>query len=127
MPYVDGFVLLVPEDKLDAYREMAETAAKVWIEHGALDYHECVGDDLKAEFGVPFTELAKPQPGELVIFSWIMYESKEKRDEINAKVMQDPRIKDSCDPDNMPFDTKRMTYGGFKTIVDMQRDAAISR
>lgn len=127
MPYVDGFVLLVPNDKLDAYREMAETAGKVWMEHGALEYRECVGDDFNAEFGKSFTELAQPHEGETVIFSWIVYESREKRDEINAKVMQDPRIKDSCDPDNMPFDCKRMTYGGFKTLVDMQRVESAAR
>lgn len=124
MPYVDGFVLLIPEDKIDAYREMADTAGKVWIEHGALDYHECLEDDMNADFGMSFGQLAKPQPGEKVVFSWILFESKEKRDEINAKVMQDPRIKDSCNPDDMPFDCKRMTYGGFKTIVDYSKSEA---
>ena len=117
MTYVDGFVLVVAKDKLDAYRAMAETAATVWKEHGALSYRECVGDDLNAEFGIPFSKLAGASDDEAVIFSWIEYESKEKRDEINAKVMEDPRIKDSCDPANMPFDCQRMTYGGFRTIV----------
>lgn len=118
MSYVDGFVLIVPTDRLEEYRAMADTAGKVWMEFGALDYRECVADDMKAEFGKSFNELAQTQPGETVIFSWIVYESKEKRDEINAKVMQDPRIKDSCDPENMPFDCKRMSYGGFRTIVE---------
>lgn len=117
MSYVDGFVLVVPKDKVDAYKAMSETAGKVWKEYGALSYRECVGDDLNAEFGVPFPKLVNTSDDETVVFAWIEYESKEQRDEVNAKVMADERIKNSCDPNNSPFDHQRMTYGGFKTIV----------
>jgi uncharacterized protein YbaA (DUF1428 family) len=117
MTYVDGFVLPVPTDRIDEYKRIAETAAKVWREHGALEYRECVGDDMTPEFGVKFPQMAAAKPGETVVFAWIVYKSREHRDEVNAKVMQDPRMKESCDPDNLPFDCARMGYGGFKTIV----------
>lgn len=113
--YVDGFVLPVPRKNLDAYRRISQQAGKVWKEYGALEYIECVGDDLKATMGRPFPRLAKVKAGEVVVFSWIVYKSRAQRDRVNAKVMKDPRIK----MDNMPFDIKRMSYGGFRTIVDM--------
>ncbi|MCL4691014.1 MAG: DUF1428 family protein [Candidatus Hydrogenedentes bacterium] len=119
MPYVDGFVLPVPRKKLDAYRRMSRMAGKVWKEHGALEYRECVGEDLKVDFGLPFTKLTDLKRGELVVFSWIVFKSKAHRDKVNAKVMKDPRLSKMCKEDDMPFDLKRMAYGGFKTIVDM--------
>lgn len=117
MTYVDGFVLVVPKKKLPAYIKLARIAAKVWKEYGALDYRECVGDDLKLPFGLNFTKLAKAKPGEVVIFSYILYKSRAQRDKVNAKVMKDPRILNSCDPKTAPFDMKRMSVGGFKTVV----------
>jgi uncharacterized protein YbaA (DUF1428 family) len=119
MAYVDGFVLAVPKKKLNAYKRMAQIAARVWRDHGALDYRECVGDDLQAKFGLPFPKLAKLKAGETVVFAWISYKSRAHRDRVNAKVMKDKRITDSCDPKNMPFDLKRMAYGGFKVMVAM--------
>lgn len=119
MAYVDGFVLVVPKRKLDAYKRLAKVASRVWREHGALDYRECVGDDLQSRFGLPFPRLAKAKRGEAVIFSWISYKSRAHRDRVNAKVMKDERITGACDPKDMPFDVKRMAYGGFKVIVAM--------
>ncbi len=119
MPYVDGFVLPVPKKHLDAYRRIAQKAGKIWREHGALEYRECVGDDLEVKFGVPFTRTAKAKPDETVCFSWIVYKSRAHRDRVNAKVMKDPRLAAMMDPKAMPFDMKRMAYGGFKTIVDL--------
>ena len=119
--YVDGFVLPVPKDKIEEYRKMAETAAEVWMDHGALAYRECVGDDLVPSFGLPFTKLANTNPDETVVFAWIMYPSREDRDRINASVMADPRLQ--CDPANMPFDCQRMAYGGFKTLVSAEATA----
>ena len=118
MGYVDGFVLPVPKKKLQAYRRMAQKACTVWREHGALDYKECAGDDLKVKMGVPFPRAAKVKPGETVVFAYILYKSRAHRDRVNAKVMKDPRIAGMCDPKNMPFDVKRMVYGGFKVLVD---------
>ena len=118
MGYVDGFVLPVPKKKLQAYRRMAQKACKVWREHGALDYKECAGDDLKVKMGVPFPRVAKVRPGETVVFAYILYKSRAHRDRVNAKVMKDPRIAGMCDPKDMPFDVKRMAYGGFKVLVD---------
>lgn len=117
--YVDGFVLPVPRQNLDAYRKMAQKAGKIWLEHGALEYRECVGDDLQSEFGVPFPKTVKLKDGETVVFSWIVYKSRADRDRVNKKVMADPRLASMMDPKSMPFDTKRMVYGGFKTIVDL--------
>jgi uncharacterized protein YbaA (DUF1428 family) len=117
--YVDGFVLSVPKKNLDAYRRMSVKAGKVWREHGALEYLECVGDDLAIKSGLPFTKLAKPRTGETVVFSFIVYKSRAQRDRVNAKVMKDPRIAASMDMKKMPFDVKRMSYGGFKVIVDL--------
>lgn len=116
--YVDGFVLPVPKKNIPAYRKMAKLAAKIWIEHGALEYRECVGDDLAVKFGLPFPKLAGAKPGETVVFAWIAYKSRAHRDRVNAKVMKDPRLKcDEKDMKNMPFDCARMAYGGFKTLV----------
>ncbi len=116
--YVDGFVLPVPKRNLNAYRRIARMAGKVWREHGALEYRECVGDDLNVKFGVPFPRLVKPKSGETVLFSFIVYKSKAHRDRINAKAMADPRLAKLCDPKKMPFDCKRMACGGFKVFVD---------
>jgi uncharacterized protein YbaA (DUF1428 family) len=120
MKYVDGFVLPVPKKNMNAYRRMAQVAGKIWRKHGALDYKECVGDDLNVKFGIPFPRKVKLKPGETVVFSYIVYKSRAHRDSVNAKVMKDPALKDSMDPKNMPFDCKRMVYGGFKVIVDMK-------
>lgn len=115
--YVDGFVIAVPRKKLAAYRKMAKIACKVWREYGALDYKECVGDDLKTEFGCSFPQLARVKSGETVVFAWILYKSRAHRDRVNAKVMKDPRMTSMCDPKDPPFDMKRMSYGGFKVFV----------
>ena len=117
MAYVDGFVVVCPKKKVDAYRRISRKAGKIWKEFGALDYKECVADDIAVKFGTPFAKLAKLKPGETVIFSWIVYKTKKQRDAINKKVMADPRLK--MTPEDMPFDLKRMSYGGFKTIVDL--------
>jgi uncharacterized protein YbaA (DUF1428 family) len=117
MSYVDGFVLVVPKKKLAIYKSMARKAGKVWREHGALDYRECVGDDLKVKMGLPFTKLAKTKPGETVVFSYIVYKSRAHRDKVLAKVMSDKRLTGPDMPKEMPFDMKRMAYGGFKTLV----------
>ena len=116
MAYVDGFVVVCPKKGVEAYRRISRKAGKIWKEHGAIDYKECVADDIAVKFGTPFGKLAKLKPGETVIFSWIVYKTKKQRDAINKKVMADPRLKMS--PDTMPFDVKRMSYGGFKVIVD---------
>jgi uncharacterized protein YbaA (DUF1428 family) len=118
MRYVDGFVLAVPRKNLPAYRRMAGKAGKIWREHGALDFKECVGDDLKVKMGIPFPRLAKTKPNETVVFSYIVYKSRAHRDRVNAKVMKDPRIKAMGEPKDMPFSVKRMSYGGFKVLVD---------
>ena len=119
MKYVDGFVIPMAKRNLAAYKRIASKAGKVWIEHGALEYRECTGDDLNIKMGVPFPRLAKAKKGETVIFSWIVYKSKKHRDSVNAKVMKDPRLASMMNDKSMPFDMKRMTYGGFKTLVDM--------
>ena len=118
MRYVDGFVIPVPRKNLAAYLRIARAAGKVWREHGALEYRECVGDDLKVKFGTAFPRLAKAKTGETVLFSWIVYKSRAHRDRVNAKVMKDPRIASMMDPKSMPFDMKRMAYGGYKIVVD---------
>ncbi len=118
MGYADGFVLPVPKKNLRAYFRLAKKAGKIWREHGALEYRECVGDDLRVKVGTPFLRTAKVRTGETVVFSWILYKSRRHRDRVNAKVMQDPRIKDMCNGKAMPFDVKRMAYGGFKVMVD---------
>ena len=118
MKYIDGFVLPVPKKNLKAYARMAQQAGKVWRDHGALDYKECVGDDLKVKMGMPFPRTVKLKAGETLVFSYIVYKSRAHRDRVNAKVMKDPRLKDMGDPKDMPFDVKRMNYGGFKVLVD---------
>lgn len=118
MAYVDGFLLIVPTDKLDDYKKLSKKAGKVWRDHGALEYRECVGDDLAFPFGRPFPKLLKLKPDETAVFSWIVYRSKAQRDKINAAVMKDPRLADTMDPKTMPFDTKKMSMGGFKVLVD---------
>ena len=117
MAYVDGYLLPVPVKNLAAYRKMAAKAGKIWREHGALDYKECAGDDLQTKFGVPFGKQMKLKRGETVVFAWIVFKSKADRDRVNAKVMKDPRINESV-PKKMPFDMKRMVYGGFTVLVD---------
>jgi uncharacterized protein YbaA (DUF1428 family) len=119
MAYVDGFLIPVPRKNLAAYRRMSQKAGKVWKEHGALEYRECVGDDLKVKGITPFPRQLRTKPGETVVFSWVVYRSKAQRDRINAKVMKDPRLANMMDPKDMPFDSKRMVYGGFKVLVDL--------
>lgn len=117
MPYVDGFLLPLPVDKVEAYRQMAESAGKLWIEHGALAFRECLGDDLNPQAMTPFPKVIDAQNDETVIFSYIVFKDRQHRDEVNAKVMADPRLNESgCEG---IFDFKRMAYGGFNTIVDL--------
>ncbi|AKJ27391.1 DUF1428 domain-containing protein [Caldimonas brevitalea] len=117
--YVDGFVVPVPTANLDAYRNMAERAGKVWIEHGARQYVECVADDVKPGEVTSFPQSVQLKEGETVVFAWIVYDSREHRDSVNEKVMADPRLKDMMDPKSMPFDGMRMFWGGFKSLVDL--------
>lgn len=119
MRYVDGFVLPVPKKNLKAYAQMARMAGKIWREHGALEYRECAGDDLDVKFGVSFRRALKLKPGETVVFAWIVFKSRAHRDRVNAKVMKDPRMATMMDTKSMPFDVKRMVYGGFKVLVDV--------
>lgn len=116
--YVDGFVLPVPEKNVDAYRRQAREAGEVWMEHGALEFIECLADDVKPGEVTSFPQSVKLKPGEKVAFSWIVYESREHRDRVLEAVMKDPRIAD-MDPKSMPFDAKRMFWGGFETIVEL--------
>lgn len=115
--YVDGFVLVLPKNKVDAYRRMARAAGKVWQDHGALEYMECLGDDLNVKMGLPFPRLVKLKAGETVVFSFIVYKSRAHRDSVSGKVMKDPRIAKMGPV--MPFDVKRMAYGGFKALVEI--------
>jgi len=117
MQYIDGFVIPLPKKNVAAYQRLARQACKVWLEHGALDYRECIGDDLKVPVGIPFPKLSKAKKGETVVFAYIVYKSRAHRDQVNKKVMADPRLTEMCNPQKMPFDCKRMTYGGFKTLV----------
>ena len=117
MPYVDGYVLPVPKKNVQAYRRIAQKASKVWREHGALEYRECVGEDLDVKMGMPFPRLMEVKPGETVVFAWVVFKSRAHRDRVNAKVMKDPRLAD-MDPKSMPFDLKRMVYGGFSVLVE---------
>jgi uncharacterized protein YbaA (DUF1428 family) len=116
--YVDGFVFAVPEDKVDDYREIAEQAGELWKEHGALEYIECIGDDVPKGEVTDFPMSVKAKPGEVVGFSWIVYESREHRDAVNKKVMSDERMA-AYDPKDNPADMSRMIYGGFKAIVEL--------
>lgn len=117
MSYVDGFVIPVPKKNLKAYARMAKEGAKLWMKHGALDYKECVGDDLQPKWGMPFPRLLKLKPGETAVFSYIVFKSRAHRDRVNAKVIKEME-KAGGPPMGMPFDMKRMVYGGFKTIAE---------
>ena len=117
--YVDGFIVPVPKRKLAAYRAMAKRAGKVWREHGALEYRECIAEDVKVGKRTSFPRSVKLKPGETVVFSWVVYKSRAQRDRIIAKVMKDPRLADMMDPKKVPFDGKRMIYGGFELFVDL--------
>ncbi len=119
MPYVDGFIVPVPRRKLDAYRSMARKAGKIWREHGALEFRECAADDVKPGKLTSFPQSVKLKPGEIVMFSWIVFKSRADRDRVNKKVMKDKRLANMMDPKAMPFDAKRMIYGGFKVMVDL--------
>jgi len=116
--YVDGFLIPIAKDKVNAYKEMAQKGGEIWKEYGALEYYECIGDDLDFEEMVSFKKAAGASENETVIFSWIVFETREARDRINAEVMKDPRINETMETGSeMPFDYKRMAYGGFKTLV----------
>jgi uncharacterized protein YbaA (DUF1428 family) len=116
--YVDGFLIPVPKKKLESYRRMSAKAGKIWREHGALEYRECVGDDLRNQWGATFLSRARTKPGEAVVFSWIVFKSRAHRDRVNRKVMKDERIAGMMAPKDMPFDVKRMAYGGFRVFVN---------
>ena len=142
MRYVDGFVLPVPKKNLKAYRRMAQKAGKIWREHGALEYKECAGDDLNVKYGMPFPRQMKLKSGETVVFAYIVFKSREaaayytrpapsaprrapsRGDRVIAKVMKDPRLANSMNEKTMPFDAKRMLYGGFTVLVDAQKTFA---
>lgn len=115
--YIDGYVVPIPQKNLAAYRRMAQKAGKIFRELGALEYHECVGEDLAPKFGLPFPRGIQSKAGEAIVFSYVVYKSRAHRDRTNAKIMSDPRIAALCDPNNMPFDCARMLVGGFKTLV----------
>jgi uncharacterized protein YbaA (DUF1428 family) len=119
MAYVDGFVVPVPKKKLKDYRSMSRKAGKVWRDHGALEYRECVADDVKPGKRTSFPRSVKLKSDETVIFSYIVYKSRAQRDRVNAKVMKDPRLAKMMDPKNMPFDGKRLIFGGFKVLLDV--------
>lgn len=119
MQYVDGFVLPVPKKNLNAYRRMAQKAGKVWRDHGALEYVECVADDVKRGKSTSFPQAVKLKPGEAVWFSWIVYKSRKHRDQVLKKVMKDKRLAPMMDPKKLPFDGRRMFWGGFKVKVDL--------
>jgi uncharacterized protein YbaA (DUF1428 family) len=119
MKYVDGFVVPVPKKKVAAYRRLAQKSGRIFRELGALEFRECVGDDLKVPMGLPFPRLAKLKANETVFFSFIVYKSRAHRDSVNRKIMKDPRMLAMCDLKDMPFDVKRMAYGGFKALVDL--------
>jgi uncharacterized protein YbaA (DUF1428 family) len=117
MRYVDGYVLPVPKKNLKTYARMAKMGAEMWMKHGALDYKECVAEDLKTKWGMPFSRMMKLKPGETVIFSYIVFKSRAHRDRVNAKVMKG--MEKMANMNEMPFDMKRMVYGGFKVLVDV--------
>ena len=122
MSYVDGYVLPVPAARVTEYRKLARKAGKIWMEYGALQYVECVADDVKPGKLTSFPQAVKLKEGEIVLFSWIVYRNRRDRDRINKKVMSDPRLADMADPKNLPFDAKRMFWGGFKPIVEMDAE-----
>jgi uncharacterized protein YbaA (DUF1428 family) len=118
MSYVDGYVLPVPKKNLRAYARIAQKAGKIWREHGAIEFRECVADDVKPGKYTSFPQSVKLKPGETVIFSWIVFKSRAHRGRVNNKVMKDPRLSNMMDPKALPFDGKRMFWGGFKTLVE---------
>jgi uncharacterized protein YbaA (DUF1428 family) len=118
MAYIDGFVVPVPKKSVAAYRKIARKAGKIWIEHGALFFQECLEDDVKPGKWTSFPQAVKLKPGEVVMFSWIVYKSRKDRDRVNKKVMADPRLT-GMSPESMPFDGKRMIFGGFKPLVTL--------
>lgn len=118
-PYIDGFVLSVPKDKVADYKKLATKASKIFREHGALDFRECVADDVAIKGFVSFPKMAKSKPDEVVIFSYIVFKSRKDRDAVNKKIMADPRIASMCTDSGKIFDCKRMAYGGFKTLVQL--------
>ena len=115
--YIDGFVLPIPRARINDYQRVAEAAAEIWKEHGALEYWECTGDDLNIEGTRSFSELITASDDETVVFAWVVFESREARDAANAKIFSDPRMSTLIDPENPIFDAKRMAYGGFKSLV----------
>jgi uncharacterized protein YbaA (DUF1428 family) len=119
MVYVDGFIVPVPKKKIADYRNLARKAGRIWKEYGALEFKECVADDVKVGKWTSFPRSVKRKPNETVVFSYIVYKSRRDRDRINAKIMKDPRLEKMMAGKEMPFDGKRMIYGGFKTIVDL--------
>ena len=119
MSYVDGFVLPLPKKNVEAYRELSRKFGSIWREYGALQFRECIADDVKPGKLTSFPQSVNLEDDEVVVFSWIEYESRAQRDEVNAKVMQDPRMADMMKPEAMPFDGKRMIYGGFEVLIDL--------
>jgi uncharacterized protein YbaA (DUF1428 family) len=119
MAYVDGFVIPLPKDKIDDYREMSRKCGEVWREYGALSFRECIADDVKPGQWTSFPQSVKLEDNEVVVFSWIEFNSRAERDAINDKVMKDPRLADIMKPEAMPFDGKRMIYGGFESLVEL--------
>lgn len=119
MSYVDGFIVPVPKKNIQAYRRMALKCGRIWIEHGALEFRECVGEDMNSKWTIPFAKRLKLKRSDTVLFSWIVFKSRAHRDRVNAKVMKDPRMVPMMDPKAMPFDPKLMMYGGFKVLVDL--------
>ena len=117
MAYVDGFIIPLPTKNLKVYRRIAQKFGKVWRDHGALEFVECIADDVKPGKVTSFPQSVKLKPSETVVFSYIVYKSRKHRDQVMKKVMADPRLKDTMDPKDMPFDAKRMIYGGFKVLV----------
>jgi uncharacterized protein YbaA (DUF1428 family) len=119
MAYVDGFVIPLPKTNVESYREMAARCGAIWREHGALEFRECIADDVKPGKLTSFPQSVNLEADETVVFSWIVYESRARRDEINDKVMKDPRMASLMTPEAMPFDGKRMIYGGFEMMLDL--------
>ena len=119
MAYVDGFVVPLQKDKIDVYREMSRKCGEVWREYGALSFRECIADDVKTGQWTSFPQAVKLEEDEVVVFSWIEFKSRAERDAINDKVMKDPRLADMMDPAKLPFDGKRMIYGGFEGLIQM--------
>jgi len=117
--YVDGFVIPIPKNKVAEYRRLARKAAKMWKEHGALDFRECIGDDLEVKGVTPFGRFAKTKPGETVVFSWVIFKSRKHRDQANARIMKDARMAALGEASGKIFDCRRMAYGGFKTLIQL--------